>query len=238
MKILIIDDEQAVISSLKRHLKQNGWEISSAKTYDAASYLLLNERYDIIICDHLFPQEAKDHQGLDLIRDIRKRDIKTPVIILTGCDINKIKPWEALDIGVDDFIRKPYYPEEIIARIKALCRRTFPCENNSRNMITHCELAIDIDSSKVFIKGKPVHLSNTLFRILKRFMKNIGNFVSYEDFIKDIWGENALYESGTNNTLRVHIRYLRKALGNEYGSCIKTIHGRGFIWEDMKKSDE
>ena len=238
MKILIIDDEQVVISGLKRQLKQMGWDISSAKTYNEALLVLLDDRFDIIICDHLFPQEAKNHQGLDLIREIRKRDIKTPVIILTGCDINKIKPWEALDVGVDDFIRKPYYPEEIIARIKALSRRTFPCENNSRNMITHRDLAIDIDSSKVSIKGKPIHLSNTLFLILKRFMKNIGNFISYEDFIKDIWGENGLYEKGTSNTLRVHIRYLRKALGEEYGACIKTIHGRGFIWEDMEKSDE
>ena len=133
---------------------------------------------------------------------------------------------------MDDFIRKPYYPEEIIARIKALSRRTFPCENNSTNVISHNGISIDLDSAKVLIDGKSVHLSNTLFHILKKFLRNVSGFISYEDFIKEIWGESALLEGSTSNTLRVHMRYLRKALGEKYGKRIKTIHGRGFIWED------
>jgi DNA-binding response OmpR family regulator len=235
MNLLIIDDEKPVIAKLKKDLKPMSWKIDTASSYECAIKHLLDSTYDVIVCDHYFPQEPRNHQGLDIVREMRRNNIQTPVLILTGCDIGKIKPWEALDVGVDDFLRKPYYPEEIIARLKALARRTFRCQDNSTNRIVHDGLIMDFDVRKTYVNGHEIHLTGTLFHILKKFMQNIGIFISYEDFIKDIWGESALFQSGINNTLRVHMRYLRKALGEDYGNRITTIHGRGFIFEEEKE---
>jgi len=232
MKILIIEDEPAVILDLKKCFGKMHWKVFPASTYKEAIILLSQEKFDVIICDHHFPYEKENHQGLNLVHEIRKRKINTPVLILTGCDADKITPWEALDIGVDDFVKKPYHPAEIIARIKALSRRAFPCDNNSTNIISHKGLSVDLDKKEVTINKKKIHLSGTLFLLLIKFLKNIDRFLSYENLIKEIWGESALYEKETNNTLRVHISYLRNTLGKKYGAHIKTIHGRGFIYED------
>jgi len=232
MKIFVVDDEPAVIQDLKRVLSKMKWKVLSATNYKDSMTLLTQEKFDVIICDHYFPCEKTDHQGLDIVRAIRKKGVTTPVLILTGCDTDKITPWEALDVGVDDFVRKPYHPAEIIARIKALSRRAFPLDNNSTNVLSHKGLSVDLDKKDVSIDNKKIHLSGTLFLILTTFLKNIGRFLSYEDLIKEIWGESALYEKETNNTLRVHISYLRSALGKKYGAHIKTIHGRGFIYEN------
>lgn len=234
MKILIVDDEQAVIEDLKRVLKKMKWNIMSATNFKDAVGLLLAEKFDVIILDHHFPCEESDQQGLDIVKEIRNNKINTPVIILTGCDTSKIKPWDAFNIGVDDFVRKPYHPEEIIARVKAMSRRAFPSDHNSTNIIEFEELSLDLDKKKLFIDGSEVNLSSTLFLLITKLLKSKGRFLSYEDLIKYIWGESALYEKETNNTLRVHISYLRKSLG-KYGKHIKTVHGRGFIWEGEEK---
>jgi len=230
MKIFIVDDEPSVISNLKYSLSKISCEIESAVTYKDAITVLLSKKFDVIICDHYFPAEKNNCQGLDLVRTIRKHKITTPVLVLTGCDADQITPWGALDVGVDDFVRKPYNPQELVARIKALFRRNNDKTENE-NIIADNGVEIHLNSKKVFTGKREVYLSNTLFVILKKLLQAPGRFVSYEEFIKDIWGESALYDGGTSNILRAHMSYLRKALGAPYMSYIRTIHGRGFIWE-------
>ena len=238
MKILIIDDEPAVVYSLERHFKKHHWKVSSAANYHDALQAVSNETFDAIICDHYLPSDKPGNQGLDLIKEIREKKITTPILFLTGCDITRVTPWDALNTGVDDFLKKPYHPEEIVARIKAIARRSFPCDNNSTNVITHKGVSLDLDLKKVFVDNKSVRLSSTLFLLLKKFMNNIGRFLPYEELIRYIWGESALLEEETYNTLRVHISYLRQALGKKHAACINTIYGRGYIWEDVEVDKE
>ncbi|MBN2087537.1 response regulator transcription factor [Candidatus Peregrinibacteria bacterium] len=232
MKILLIDDEKTIVEDLKKILHKMKWKVETAMSYEEGIKSILAHKYDVIICDHHFPCSRENEQGLDIIKMMRRNKINTPVIILTGCDITQIKPWDAFNIGVDDFIRKPYHPEEIIARVKAVARRSFPTKHNSTNIINHGDLSIDLDKKKLSIKGKEVYLSSTRYLILTKLLKNIGVFISYDDLIRYLWGEDALNDKKANNKLRVHISHLRKILGSKFGKCIKTVQGRGFLWED------
>jgi len=233
MKILIIDDEQSILSSLEKQFKKLKWTSISADNYKKARKILFDQKFDVIVCDHhLSPGEGE--QGLDLIREAREKGITTPILVITGHDSDEITPWDALDVGSDDFLKKPYHPAEIVARIKAINRRSFACKNNSTNTISYDEVSLDLTSKKVFVDKKEIHLSNTLFLILKKLLEQAEGFLSYEDLIKYLWGEAALLEKESSNTLRVHISYLRNSLGGKYGKYIKTVHGRGYIWERVE----
>ena len=135
MKILAIDDEFAVLRQIRSHLQKQKWQVEVATNYSEAQKKILSEKFDVVICDHLLSEQKGAKDGLDLINRMRSEDIATPVIVLTGQMINVVSPWEALDIGVDDFMKKPYHMEELVARIKAVVRRNFASKKNFKNII-------------------------------------------------------------------------------------------------------
>ena len=168
---------------------------------------------------------------MDFVKELRQKDINTPCIMLTGKSIHDITPWEVLDSGSDDFIKKPYRVEELIARIKLAYRRSFSCKSNASNILTHNEISLDLNKKSVFVGNKKIILGKSLFLILTKFLKDPHKLITIECFIEYLWGENALFDKKSINILRVHICKLKKFLKDEY---IKNIYGYGYIFEEKE----
>lgn len=232
MKILILDDEYEVLKSIKKQLKEFSEEIFCVDSYESAYKLSETQIFDLIICDHHLSANPNAKQGMDFIRSLRQRRIQTPILLLTARSMEEITPWEALDAGVDDFLKKPYHKEELIARLKSIVRRSFQCSGNATNTISHKGITIDLSNKRIFLGKKEIFLGNILFLLLKQFIKKPDHLISHEFFIEYLWGESALYDKQSSNTLRVHINHLKNALGIKYGKNIKTVYGSGYMWKD------
>lgn len=232
MNLLIIDDDQNVLDLLKSQLNDEAEMIYSASTYDDARYLAMTHDFDVILCDqHLSDQE--DKQGKNLICEIRKHKKNVPIIILTGLSELEITPWEILDCGGDDFIRKPHRKEELIARIKVAYRRSFACQHNASEVIEQNEVRVNMGTRTLFIHDEEIHINNNLFLILVKFMKNKDKILTYEDLIEDMWGSNALFSDKSMNSLRVAIHTLQQIFKNS--SCrVRNVYSCGYIFEEKK----
>gem|GEM_PF-6878184 len=231
MKVLVVDDEFSVLRSIKNHLQQHKWQVAVAESYEQAKKMLETEEFDVIICDYHLSHDQNARHGLDLIREIRAEGIQTPVIFLTGLKIDHITPWAALDSGGDDFLRKPWRPQELVARINAVVRRRFAAQNNATNIIQHGDISLNIDLRRTFVQEKEVYLGNILFLILSKLLQKPGTLLGYKALINYVWGTNSAVSQERKNTLRVHMTHLKKALSEKYARHIRTVHGQGYVWE-------
>lgn len=229
MKTLVIDDEFAVLRNIKNQFERNGWRVDIASTYEQAHEKIFDQQYDAIVCDYHLSDSDRSRNGLFLVEKMRESGIQTPVLFLTSRDV---EPWEALDTGVDDFLSKPWKRRELDARIKALVRRTFRCDQNATNVIQHRDILLDIDVRKMQVGKRSVTLSHILFLLLKKFLQSPNQLLSYQDLIQYVWGGKYFAQNSQKNTLRVHIVHLKKLLGKRYAACIQTVHGEGYIWQE------
>jgi len=231
MNILIIDDEYSVLRNVKNHLERQKWKVEVADNYETAREKIFSQEFDVIVCDHLLSSEPDAKQGLDLVKEVREEGIQTPVIFLTGQKVDVIKPWIALNEGADDFVKKPWKAEELEARIKAIVRRTFACEQNATNIVKQGDISLNLDTKQLFIKDQEVHVGNVLFLLLTKFLQRPNVLLLYKDLITYVWHPSNSVHQDYKNTLRVHITHLKKILGREYARRIRTVHGEGYVWE-------
>lgn len=232
MKVCAIDDEFAILRKIKNCMEQEKWQVAVASNYEDAEILLEEHEFGVIICDYHISHGKNARQGLQLIKGLREQGIQTPVIFLTGKKIDEITPWDALNSGVDDFMKKPWRAEELVARVKAVVRRKYASEQNATNVIKEGNVALDLDLKKAFVGSEEVHLGNILFLLLSKFLEKPNNLLAYEDLINYIWGTSSSTSSREyKNTLRVHITHLKKVLGKDQAKKIRTVHGEGYVWE-------
>ena len=232
MKILIVEDDAVMIRSLYRQLKNVANHIVCAQDYHQALSYVFQKDIDVIICDYYLSSNKDSKQGLDLIKKMRAEGVTTPVLMLTGKSSEHVSPWNALDNGVDDFMKKPYYTEELIARLYSIYRRKFPIKKNSSNVLEYKNIRLNLHTRAVEVGTNKIIIGNMLFLIFKKFLKSPNTLLSHEFLIEYLWGESALYQSQSSNVLRVHINHLKSALGEQYGKNIKAVYGAGYIWED------
>jgi len=235
MKLLIIDDEKAIINRIVSHLFHENWTIDFSTSYDSAHKTLKLNKYDIVICDFHLWSSSSNKSGLALVKNIRADWINTPVILLTWKEFDEITPWDALEAGFDDFIKKPYEPRELKARISALLRREVLKWKNVSNFIKFKNLEISLSKRKLILNWNDVKLWNTLFLILFQIIKNKGKIVTYEQLTEYIWWEPALYVSQYNKTIRVHMSHLREILWEDFSSSIRTVHGVWYVLDGDNK---
>ncbi|MFI3284107.1 MAG: response regulator transcription factor [Erysipelotrichaceae bacterium] len=175
----------------------------------------------LILLDIMLP----DQNGIDLLKELKQnpKTAKIPVIMLTskGGEYDKVV---GLDAGADDYITKPFSVIELIARIKAVLRRS---ENKTSTMLNHCGLSLDIEKHHVTYHEQPVQLTLKEFELLKKLMEKPNMVLTRERLLEDIWGYDYY---GETRTVDVHIRTLRSKLGKEF-DYIKTIHGVGYKLE-------
>lgn len=224
MKILIIDNEAKILHTLKRQMSKVYDDIRIVDNYLEGISEAMREIYDVIICDYSLDSNKT---GIELIQEIRNRKILTPAILLTGKSLETIKPEEALSAGLDDFLTKPYRLEELVARIKALIRRSYLKQNEKKDLIIHRDIGINLNNKSIIVDNNEIKVGKIMFRILHKLIRAPGKIVSYDDFIEYIWGESARYQEQSGNALRVHISNLKKLLG-KHGKHIKNMYGYGY----------
>lgn len=224
-RILIVDDEADLVELVSYNLKKEGFAVDAANDGESALKKIRREGYDLLVLDLMLP----GLQGLEMCRIIRN-DQKTaglPVIMLTakGEEVDKIL---GLEIGADDYVTKPFSPKELIARIKAVLRRTEKKIVSGRIVINDIE--IDSERYTLTIKGKPIRLSATEFKLLLFLAERRGKVFSRGQLLDAIWQEEAFVEP---RTVDVHIRRLREQIEKDPSEprYIKTMRGIGYYFE-------
>jgi len=220
MKIIIIEDSKKLADSLKKGLENEGYAADCF--YDGLSgenSLLLNfEDYGLVILDVMLPGK----NGLDICKNLREKNIRIPVLMLTAKDatLDKIS---GLDSGADDYLVKPFEFTELLARIRALARRpvfAFPPELTIRGLV------LNPSTKKVHRDGKEIILTLKEFRILEYMMRNAGITLSRDSILSSLWDFD--FDS-FSNVVDVHMKNLRKKLdGNFKEKMIETVHGVGY----------
>lgn len=214
MKVLIVEDEHKIATSIKKGFEQESWICDIAFDGIEGYDLAISESYDVIILDLMLPKK----DGISITKDLRKEKIHTPILILTAKgEINDRV--HGLNSGADDYLVKPFAFEELIARVQALARR--PNEVKSEEL-TVKNLKLNTKTQEIKQNEKIIQLSKKEYQLLEYLMKNKGKLVSKDDIISHVWD----YESDIlPNTVEVFVKYLRNKLGNE---TIKTVRGFGY----------
>ena len=226
-RILVVEDESAIVDIVCRALRRHGYETESAGDGDAALDKAATLRPDLVILDLMLPKM----DGWEVCRRLRAtpETASTPVIMLTARrDERDII--EGLEIGADDYIKKPFSLAELVARVRALLRRTTGKE--AARTIEDGDLRIDLDDEMTFIRDETVDLSPTEFRLLELLARRMGRTVSREELLGKIWS----FYGGDTRTVDVHVSRLRKKLddGKRPALVIQSLRGRGYrlAWED------
>ena len=218
-KILVVDDEERIRELIRKYAEFEGHEVFEAENGLKSIELVKENDYDIIIMDVMMPEL----DGFSASKEIKKiKDI--PIIILSarGEEYDRIHGFE---MGIDDYVVKPFSPKELMLRINAVIRRT--SEGDNREELVFEGLKIDLLSRKVFVDGNKVDLSPKEYEILVFLAKNKNIALPRERFISEIWGYD--YD-GFDRTLDTHIKMLRKNLG-PYAKFIETVRSVGYRFE-------
>jgi two-component system phosphate regulon response regulator PhoB len=218
--ILIVDDEAPIREMIAVALEMAGYESLEAADTQQAHSLIVDRMPDLILLDWMLPGTS----GIELARRL-KRDVLTaniPVIMLTakGEEDNKV---QGLEVGADDYITKPFSPRELVARLKAVLRRTAP--EDGETPIEIGGLHLDPVSHRVTIDGRPAEMGPTEYRLLKFFMTHQERAYTRSQLLDQVWGGNVYVEE---RTVDVHIRRLRKSLGENYEGLVQTVRGTGY----------
>ncbi len=219
-RVLIVDDEAPIREMLTLALEMAGYDCLEADNARDAHATIVDQRPDMILLDWMMPGTS----GIELARRL-KRDEQTseiPIIMLTakGDEDNKI---QGLEAGADDYITKPFSPRELVARLKAVLRRASPEGDNA--VITVQGLSLDTVSHRITSNKQPLELGPTEFKLLQFFMTHQDRAFSRSQLLDYVWGGNVYVEE---RTVDVHIRRLRKGLGEQYAALIQTVRGTGY----------
>ena len=220
-RILIVEDEDAQAELLRYNFEREGFDPAVAGDGDEAILSIDEHLPDLVILDWMLPGTS----GLAVCQRLRKRrDTRIlPVIILTarGEETDRIR---GLESGADDYVVKPFSPSELIARVRAVLRRSRPALAEER--LSHADITMDTAAHRVTRAGKPIHLGPTEYRLLQLFLERPDRVFSREQLLDQVWGRDIHVEL---RTVDVHIRRLRKAL-NEHGGhdMIRTVRGAGY----------
>ncbi|HZE87389.1 MAG TPA: response regulator transcription factor [Methylomirabilota bacterium] len=221
MKLLLIEDNKALLSTIKEELAKD-YIIETASSGKDGDYLLHVYDYDLIILDINLP----DMDGIALCQTIRKDKITTPILMMTG-ELKVEKKVTALDTGADDYITKPFNFSELKARIRALLRRQ--SETFVVNTLTVGDLQLDLKNRTVQRGELPINLNRKELQILEYFMRNRGKIITRSMILEHAWDSN--FEPLTN-VVDVHIKYLRDHIDKNFSKkLIKTIYGMGYKLE-------
>ena len=219
MKILVVDDERAVRESLRRALELEGYEIELAADGSEALYRLeTTDEPDAVILDVLMPGV----DGLEVCRRLRGTGSKLPVLMLTAR--TEVEDRVAgLDAGADDYVTKPFALEELLARVRALLRRT---THEEGEVVRFADLELDPNTREVTRGGRPIELTRTEFSLLELFMRNPRQVLTRTIIFERVWGYDFGYAS---NSLDVYVGYLRrKTEANGEPRLIQTVRGVGY----------
>jgi two-component system, OmpR family, KDP operon response regulator KdpE len=203
--VLVVDDERQIVRGLKVVLRRAGYEVQTAASKEEALDAVSTRAPDAIVLDLVLP----DGSGVDVCHDIRGWS-QLPIIVLSalGDEREKVR---ALDAGADDYVTKPFGTEELLARLRAVLRRTGADENPPTVVLG--ELVVDLARREVTVAGEVVHLTPLEFDIVRVLAQNVGKLVTHRQLLREVWGPS--YESETHY-LRVHVAHIRAKLERDH----------------------
>ncbi|MCR5666570.1 MAG: response regulator transcription factor [Eubacterium sp.] len=223
MKILLVEDESRMAKAVTQLLKEEGYEVDCFGDGIAGSEALLSGIYDGAVIDVMLP--GKD--GFSIVREARRKGILTPLMLLTAKSDVSDKVI-GLDSGADDYMTKPFQVEELLARVRALCRRGLRAANG---MMTVGDLMLNVSTGilSCTTSGQEIRLGEKEFHILQCFMSNPGRIISKEQLALKVWG----YENEAEyNNVEVYMSFTRKKMKFlKTNTSIKTVRGMGYMLE-------
>ncbi len=223
-KILIIEDERPLADALKYTLEKEGYAVETAPDGVAGLRRFEAGVFDLVLLDLMLPEL----DGLEVCKRIRAES-DVPVLMVTAkdSDIDKVL---GLELGADDYVTKPFNTRELLARIKAVLRRTAPAGEGKRPVMEWGRITLDTERHEAFMDGRPLPLTPIEYGILQLFMKHPGKALPREYLLAQVWG-GSFY--GSAKTLDVHIRHLREKLEEDPANprYIKTVRGHGYRLE-------
>ena len=221
-KILIIDDEIHIVELLKFNLENNGYKVDYS--YDGFDGYLKTKEFqpDLILLDWMLPNIS----GIDLLKKIRSDETleQIPVIMLTAKNMEEDK-LEGLEDGADDYITKPFSVKEVLARMTSVLRRYKYTSNEKIEVLKADDIQVNVNKHIVTKNGQEIELTLKEFQILKLLIENKGNVLTRTFLLDKIWGYDYY---GETRTLDVHIRHLRKKIGDNDSKLIETVRGVGY----------
>jgi len=222
-RILLVDDERAIVDSLRYALEQEGYDVLAAGEGSEALELARTKTPDLILLDIMLPGMS----GFEICRMIRQEST-VPILMLTarGDEPDRVV---GLDLGADDYITKPFSLREVLARVRAALRRAHAAARGAREdeeLLSTGEIAMDLARHKVTVRGEPLVLPPRQFDLLRAFLANPGRVLTRATLLQHVWGYDF---TGDDRTVDVHVRWLRQKL-QEAGSAttIETVRGVGY----------
>jgi two-component system phosphate regulon response regulator PhoB len=223
--VLVVEDEPAIAELLRYNLEAADFEVGMAADGDEALMAVAERQPDLVLLDWMLPGLS----GIEVCRQLRrKRETRNlPIILLTarGEENDRVR---GLDSGADDYVVKPFSPGEVVARVRAVIRRTRPAA--VEDQLVFADIEMDLATHRVTRGGEALHLGPTEFRLLRHLMEYPGRVYSREQLLDAVWGHNVYVES---RTVDVHIRRLRKALNQgDAPDVIRTVRSAGYALDE------
>jgi two-component system, OmpR family, copper resistance phosphate regulon response regulator CusR len=221
VRILVIEDEQKLGKALQDGLQAEQYGVALAYTGEEGFYLVQTEAFDLVILDVMLPGRS----GFEILTTMRQHGLKTPVLMLTARDAIEDRV-RGLDTGADDYLLKPFAFPELLARIRALCRRGIP-ETSPRLRIA--DLEVDIVGRSVTRGGQMLELTAREFELLEYLLRHQGHVVSREMLTREVWKEGNRH-TPLDNVIDVHVARLRRKVDDQFDQkLVHTVRGVGFV---------
>ncbi len=219
MHILVIEDDERIAANLKTILSKSGFQVTVSRNGEDGLFQAEEEGYDAVILDWMLP----DTDGVVLCTKLRAKHNPVPILMLTAKSQVEDKV-ESLSSGADDYLTKPFNREELIARVKALIRRSGATKGSP--LVRIKKLVININTAGVALNGRIVEMAPKEYALLEYLAVNKNKVIDRMDLLHHVWGEDI---DPLSNTVDVHIRYIRKKLNDRNGILIKTVKNKGYM---------
>ena len=221
VRVLVVDDEANLTELLSMALRYEGWEVRAAGTGTAAVKAARDFQPDAVVLDMMLP----DFDGMEVLRRMRADDANVPVLFLTAKDAVEDRV-AGLTAGGDDYVTKPFSLEEVVARLRALMRRTAVVADESSSVLVVGDLTMDEDSHEVTRAGTEINLTATEFERLRYLMRNPKRVLSKAQILDRVWNYDF---GGQANVVELYISYLRKKIDAGRAPMIHTMRGVGYV---------
>jgi two-component system OmpR family response regulator len=219
-RLLVVDDEPNIVELLSASLRYAGFEVASASDGDDALQVARTFRPDLVVLDVMMP----GLDGFGVARRLRENGTRIPILFLTARDATQDKV-TGLTLGGDDYVTKPFSLEEVIARIRAVLRRTSSA-GSTPSRLTFADLELDADTHEVWRGGRAIALSPTEFKLLHYFLSNPGRVLSKAQILDHVWNYDF---NGEANIVESYVSYLRRKIDADSPRLLHTLRGVGYV---------
>jgi len=220
-RILLVEDEPGLVLTLTDRLTREGYAVESSTDGESGLERAAGEAFDLVLLDVMLPRLG----GFDVLKDLRRRNVETPVIMLTarGQVVDRVV---GLKLGADDYVTKPFEMVELLARIEAKLRRASATPHPAEGY-QFGSVRVDFRRAEVTRDGQPLELSAREFQLLKYFIEHRGATLTREELLNEVWGYNAM---PSTRTVDVHVAWLRQKIepNARHPQFVITVHGMGY----------